>query len=306
MTTYLIHKAVEFDAMTAKAKKLLGVSTVEELAAIYDMQHKYDGCNAIVQLPGISSDPLVHSRTGELVTSCQHIGRSLRMLLQTRLLRGERFVVLGEVWHHRQQQRKTNGDFRRADPSPHLQFAAFDLLTMEEFEAGHSDRPYKERYSVLHSYLRGFTTTDCVFLAATYHAGTYPSSVRVGAKELVSRGGYDGLILRDPRAGWTAGSGSNGEIVKVKDEVSFDLLVTGVEEGKGKLAGHAGKLVCTFKDGTVIKVAGGTYADRKAWFEDPALIVGKIVKVEALERFPNGQLREPRMTEVRTDKETHD
>jgi DNA ligase-1 len=125
------------------------------------------------------------------------------------------------------------------------------------------------------------------------------------ADELCAHGdkrAFDGAILRDPKAGWKAGAGSDGAIIKAKPRVTFDLRIAGVEEGEGKYKGTTGKVVLQFADGTVVKAAGGTDAERAAWWEGTVQIQGCIGEVACLERLPSGELREPVFKGVRFDK----
>lgn len=164
---YLVHKAVEFSAMTQKAKKERGITAVEQLDDKYMAQRKYDGCNAIIRLTQGGGDML--SRMGEIVKSCDHIVRHAHLLLKPRLARDESFAVLGEVWQRKTPQPRISGDFRKGEARPGLQFAAFDIHPLTRFEEGRNPVPFVDRHAFLHSYFRGFTQADPVFLVETYN-----------------------------------------------------------------------------------------------------------------------------------------
>ena len=304
MPEYLIHKAVEFAAVKVGVRKALGVSSVDELAQSYTAQRKHDGCNAIALVyPNADRDQLL-SRTGERVRSCQHVLVALRQRLSRYLADGHAYAVLGEVWQPGTPQSTISGDFRRHDPAPELQFVVFDILDAESFTAGASPTPFEQRYERAAMLFRGAHPKDTVQLCATYYPGTYGLPQRM-ADELAKPGGYDGLILRDPSAGWVAGSGTRGEIIKVKPVMTLDLRVDGLEEGKGKYAGVLGALVCKGPKGAV-KVSGMTDEQRAAWWADPAAVIGQIIEVQCLGITPAGSLREPRFKGIRHDKENAD
>ncbi|BAG70383.1 ATP-dependent DNA ligase [Ralstonia phage RSB1] len=303
MSGYIVHKAVEFEKITKGARtalsKSLGVLVggVDDLSDYFIAQRKHDGVNGVAVLKG-NGDTML-SRTGEVAKSCDHILRYLKGHI------GKDWVVLGEVWHKKWKQSDISGAFRRHSPGPELTFAAFDMLTVAEFEAGCSNRPFAERYLKLHSKLAG-TPSDPAFLCATYNPGTYGSATGLaadlGSKGPVGQGWYDGLILRDPAGFWTAGSGTTGEIIKVKPRQSFDVLVLGVNEGLGKNAGTCGSLTCKGPSKTFTVRGCVTDGVAALWWDNPDNIVGKIIEVECLGITEDGSLREPVMKCVRDDK----
>jgi DNA ligase-1 len=303
LSKYLVHKAVEFSALSAARKKAIGAASISDLASKYDLQYKYDGCNVIVKLLNQQSFQIL-SRTGEIVRSMDHIGHRLLALFRTPLEKGQTFAVLGEAWAQKNSQARISGWFRKHDPVTQLQFAAFDALPLEDFEVGVSAIAFEDRYAKLAHFTRGYTESDKVFLCPLLTPGTYGDPMEV-AESLRSHGdvrAFDGAVLRDPLAGWKAGSGLDGAIIKVKPRPTFDLRIVGVEEGEGKYKGTTGKVVFQFKDGTVVKAAGGDNAQRAEWFKNPASIVGQIGEVAALERLPSGELREPVFKNIRFDK----
>ncbi|QMV32552.1 DNA ligase [Ralstonia phage Anchaing] len=302
MAEYLIHKAVEFDKVTAKAKKDKGLTSLADLGSRYSAQRKYDGCNGILIVK--PNETVLLSRTGEVVRSCDHIRKAGRVLMSPLLAKGQAVVLLGEVWQAGRPQAQISGDFRRHDPAPGLQFIAFDMLRLDEYEAGVSERSFFTRYIDLHLWLRSAHPTDTLRLCETYNPGTY-GDPQAFADQLVAQGGYDGAILRDPDAGWTRGSGTGGEIIKVKNTETFDLRVIGVEEGKGKYAGTLGALMLQGPKGPVT-CSGMSDEQRNQWWAEPSLIVGRIVEVAALGFTVKGSLREPRFKGIRHDKEHAD
>lgn len=304
MSEYIIHKAVEFGKVKVAVRKELGAESVDDLSSIYYAQRKYDGCNGIVIVTPNGSGDKVLSRTGELVKSCDHLVKGVRQRLHSRLAKGGAYAVLGEVWRPGTTQNVISGEFRKGEARPKLQLQVFDMLTLTEFEAGHSPFAFAVRFEVLFPYFRGAHSTDSIQLAATYTPGSYGRATDL-CDSLVAEGGYDGLILRNPYGTWTAGSGTDGEIIKVKKAETFDLRVVDVEEGKGKYKGTLGALVCQGPKGHV-KVSGMTDEERDAWFANPQQIVGQIVEVAALGFTPQGSLREPRFKGIRHDKELAD
>lgn len=291
MANYLVHKPVELAKVHAKRRRILELPGF--LDQHYMAQPKFDGCCAIVD----TTKRTMVSRTGEPVTSCDHIIAAVAEAYPPGM------VIFGEVWSSGIPQSEISGLFRRLYPAPDLQFVMFDAVTDDAAAAGYDPTPYHERHNWL--YNSALHSAPPLDVAACYNPGTYGKH-EVLRDMYLARGGYDGLILRDPDAPWIMGTGGDGAIIKSKRVLSFDLLVEGVEEGKGKLAGHAGALLLRWKGGQQMKAAGGTHALRKLWFDSPKSIVGRIVEVEAMDYSTDGLLREPRIKSIRTDKEEPD
>lgn len=303
MARYFVHKAVEFSALSAACKKRIGAATISDLADKYALQYKYDGCNTIVKLLDPQRFEII-SRTGETVRSMDHVGRALLALFRGFLQNGHQFAVLGEAWAKGYPQPRISGWFRKHDPVSVLQFAAFDLLPLEGFEQGAYIEAFEDRYAKLATFTRGFTESDTVFLCPLLNPGTYGDPMDF-ADKLCAEGdkrAFDGAILRDPNAGWKAGSGSDGAIIKAKPRATFDLKIIGVEQGEGKYKGTTGKVILQFKDGTEVKAAGGTDLERRDMWDNTAQYAGRIGEVACLERLPSGELREPVFKGVRFDK----
>ena len=118
--------------------------------------------------------------------------------------------------------------------------------------------------------------------------------------EVVSIDG-EGLILRDIRVPYLHGK-RNKSMVKIKKTFTVDIPVIGVLEGKGKYTGTTGALVCKFY-GKELTISGFSDELRRTWWDNPELIVGKIVEVETMRVTSGGSLREPRFKRVRYDKD---
>lgn len=301
MADYIIHKAVTLDKVRAKRRALL--EQPRYLEDNYIAQAKYDGCNLVALYDGKTVEFL--SRTGETVFSCDHI----RMCLMTfpGIKPG---VYLGEAWCPDATFPEISGWFRRHgtdEDTARLQFVIFDYLTPEEWIAESSDVGYANRVSrIVPEFFSIKQGTAPIWSAGSFgHISETWSNVATAQQvcnELVAAGGYDGLILRDPNGTWKRNDrGTNGEIIKVKQVLSFDLRVVGYEPGKGKHAGKIGTLLVSYNGvrqgaGTGLKDSERDVANyHRDWHE-------AIVEIECLGVTADGKLREPRMKGIRFDK----
>lgn len=296
MANEIIHKAVELAKVKTKRRQEL--EQPGYLATNYIAQPKHDGCNTVMKF---YPDGLVEttSRTGEPNRAMGRAERALWPLLADRLLPSDGLVVLGEAWWPGKDQfSEISGHFRRHNESDKLRLVCFDALTMSEFEAGRSDVGYLNRLKRLPSPSEFDICPDPVQHIRSYSVSTDPQEL---CAKFVDKGGYDGIIYRDPFGTWQRGRGTDGEIIKIKRKLSFDLLVTGVHEGLGKNVGRVGAISVSY-NGQELRCNAGTDAEREAWWANPSLIVGKIVEVEAMDFSSEGLLREPRYKGIRHDK----
>lgn len=119
--------------------------------------------------------------------------------------------------------------------------------------------------------------------------------------ECVWADGGEGVILKRCDSVYAEGK-RNSDLMKIKLELSLDLVVVNVLKGDGKYSNTLGSIVCKNKAGNTFTISGMTDDQRRDWWFDPTQIVGKVVEVNAMCMLPNGSLREPRFKAVRYDK----
>ena len=294
---YLVHKPVELDKVK-KAKR----PSDHDLVNYYIAQPKYDGCALVVFVHAIRGDDgkfstNIRTRTGENVLSCYHIEEAIAAF--PAITPG---VYFGEAWQPGRTAAEISGDVRRHDAAEGLQFVVYDFVTHEEFKQGHSDLGYEERIMRLPEPFFRIAQEGNPIWPATCEGtladwGLTPDEA---AKQYVALGGYDGIILRDPRGKWKKGVGTDGEIIKVKTKLSYALRVVGWEPGKGKHAGKIGTLLVSFNGKT--QGAGTGLKDSERLLEEyNDRWANKIVEIEAMGLTADGLLREPRLKGVRVD-----
>jgi len=285
---YIVHKPVELDATLAKFRKKF--PTVADLKH-YWLQKKYDGCFGVAVLLDDGTQRML-SRTNEDYTpSCKHILRELREALE--VAGQDSGVFLGEVWHPDYTFPVISGKFRKNAPS-NLAFVANDFLSVEDFQAGHCDEPYKSRHQFLLDVLPevegGYVSTAVTLYQWTGHPHDY-------AMQWKAEGGFDGAIMRDPDGTWCAGAGKTGEIIKVKPVLSLDLPVTNEYLRRGEKTGRP--VIVLEVEYRGVKSDVGSGVPHSAKLGDH---MRKIVEIECMGLTEDGKLREPRFKGIRTDK----
>lgn len=280
---YIIQKAVEPGKVVKKARL-----TLEQYGQTHMAFRKYDGCCAILM------DGQTFSRTGEEYQCLNGVARFL----------AEQYpdvVFIGEAWWPGKDQfNLISGEFRRQCESDKLWFMIHDVIPRIDFDRGVCTMPFKDREADLIDGGEVEGAMGRIFLAQGWVAGCY-GDPQDKCNELTDEGGYDGLVLRDPDAGWEVGSGTQGGIIKIKRKLSFDLRVLEVNTAVGEKTGRTVyKLVVDFR-GQRLGVGSGVphkLAD--------VPVVGDIVEVEAMDYSSDGLLREPRYKGTRFDKAAPD
>lgn len=292
---HLVHKPVELRNLSKKLQETVDIHSDE-----YVWQYKYDGCHMIVVVQ--DGKGYAFSRTGETVLSCDHIVAEVEAICRMCVL--PNYVFFGEAWDKLQTHSKISGDFRRHSASE-LAYVLFDAVPLTDFLAGACPVPYSSRSVLLEDVWYSVADWCNYFCLAKSFAPEdlayqqrHLANIRVGCPfEL------DGFVAKRKDGLWEAGAGKGGEAIKVKNHVSLDLRVVGLEQGLGKFAGMVGSLTCEYRGG-LINVGGGTMstAERLHYWGNKHLLVGKIVEVHALAASEHGDLREARFHRTRLDK----
>lgn len=281
MAKYILQKAVTPDKVKKGLLKPLNT---------YEQQAKRDGCCALLRFEN-GTYMGCKSRTGEDYISMDPVGRSIQEWAYNAFSEGLNGVVIGEAWWPGKDQfNLISGEFRRGKESLKLQLVINDFIPLNDFNAGKSSVPYAERVA---DWKR--VQEEQFYFTPYWPAGS--SDAQEKCNQLVALGGHDGLILRASEGIWTAGRGTTGEIIKIKQVLSFDLRVLEVNTVTGAKTGRdVHKLVVDF-NGLRLGVGSGVPHDIA---DCPT--VGQIVEVEAMDYSSDGLLREPRFKAIRYDK----
>jgi len=163
----------------------------------------------------------------------------------------------------------------------------FDALPLSQFESGKSITTQEQRSE----WLKGWFTA---------HETQLPN-VTVVAQELVDldtasgqaryleinkqaiAGGYEGIMLKDPEAGYECKR--SVAWLKLKPFIEVSLEITNVEEGTGKNVGRLGALVCSGNDedrDVRVNVGSGFSDDLRTQLWDVRdSVLGQVVEVRA-------------------------
>ena len=260
------------------------------------VQEKLDGVFVIAYVDK-EGECSFYSRTGEEYVSMGHLKEDFVKLAKNTGLS----FFLFEAYNPDYPQSVISGWCRDTKATHHKLWAYIhDVFTYEEFLGEHDLPCYRDRFKRL------YCTGDSYFYLFRV-PGSFIDSMEtlLDYKKEVEEKGGEGVIIRDPYSCDYYPGKRKANLIKWKKTLTFDLRVVGVSngKGKGKYRNIVGRLICQDAAGKEILVGSGlTDEQRKAWWEDPLLITGKIVEVEAMCLSTKGILREPRFKGIRHDK----
>jgi DNA ligase-1 len=260
-----------------------GANHESKVAGSKLVEVKLDGVRVItIVYPSGNVDQ--YSRNGKELVNFEHIKRQFAK--HAKLLR-EPMVFDGEVMSSsfqdlmRQVHRKS--DVEASDAVLHL----FDILTLKDFQAGSSSVPQVDRSNSLRAWyapiadhmpnvaILGHELVDLDSQGGRRRFG------RINADAIT--GGYEGIMIKDPTAGYECKRSTAW--LKQKPYIEVSLTVIGVEEGTGRNQGKLGAIIVEGEDdGKLIRTnvgSGLTDADRVTYWDNADSIIGNIVEVRA-------------------------
>ncbi len=239
-----------------------------------------------------------YTRNGNRVEKLEHY---LINHLNWKLFSG--YIVDGEVFDT--DVRKTASTVRGPNPILNLYYYIFDLIPIKYAEIN-DPTPLIDRKKVLYDLFRKASPSK--YMIAIKYRRVYgkPDTVKDQLFELAAKmvdRGYEGIVIKKLHSPYE--HKRTLDWLKVKKLYSLDLRCVGVVESKS----HPGILGVIQVDacGTICNVGTGfTYEQRLKFWNNPKLIVGKIVEVRFMERTPAGKLRMPVFVRIRDDKQHPD
>lgn len=218
----------------------------------------------------------------------------------------------GEIMTVATLKDRKNADFNTLNGLIQRQYGKKNNLVYVVFDIADETKTYTERRQELNGLTDTANTMILPVLAYYQTAKELNDNISELLTKITDNGG-EGLMINTADSVYQ--TKRTNALLKVKNTYTMDLRVTGFTDGQGKCNGMIGALQCemTCDDGKRIKTeVGGGFDDyeRKAWYENPKSIIGKIIEVAYFELTQNEytkgtniySLRFPRYTRIRTDK----
>jgi ATP-dependent DNA ligase len=243
-------------------------------------QPKLDGirCIAIVK----NGQATLWSRTRKPINSVPHIIQELEAAFENMDI-----ILDGELYNHDMKSdfEKIVSLVRQKEPGEGhevVQYHVYDTINGDSF---------KHRYAQLHRLFRMFEF---------YSLKLVPTEVAKTEEEVITQFeknvklGYEGAMLRNVESEYA--QKRSMDLQKMKPFIDDDFLITGVTEGRGKMAGLA-IFTCAAKNGNPFEVKlKGELESLRKYMQDESLWKGKKLTVryfgltnkEKVPRFPVG------------------
>jgi DNA ligase-1 len=244
---------------------------------------KLDGVRviAIVYPTGLVS---LFSRNGKSLDNFPLVEQQLSKVANTFT---EPMVLDGEVMSNSFQdlmkQIHRKDDVKSSDAVLNL----FDILTLQEFEQGKSTTSQLHRSEQVYKWhkankelLPNVTVVGHELVNLDSPEGQQRFKE---INQLAIDGGYEGIMIKDPKAGYE--NKRSVAWLKLKPFIEVSLEVTDVEEGTGRNQGRLGALVCGGEDDgrRIVVNCGSGFTDdhRREYWGHRDQLVGQVVEVRA-------------------------
>jgi DNA ligase-1 len=245
-----------------------------------------------VKLDGVRVITIAHpdgrvemfSRNGKELVNFQHIadqiGQVAKGQKQAMVYDGE---VMSDSFQDLMKQVHRKSDVAAGDAVLHL----FDVVTLEEFRAGSSLIAQSARSTTIRDWVEANQTTlkhvKCLdWIDVDLDTVEGQEQFKAVNKRAIA-GGYEGIMIKDPDAGYECKR--SHAWLKLKPFIEVTLEVRDVEEGTGRNAGRLGALVCNgTDDGREITVnVGSGFTDdlRTILWTSRTSVLRQLVEVRA-------------------------
>ena len=228
------------------------------------------------------------SRNGKELANFPHIAEQISRVVKAKSTSKDMDLVLdGEIMSSsfqdlmKQVHRKDNVE--AGDAILNL----FDVLPLEDFEKGIYNKTQRVRSSMINFWVeQNKDQLPNVTSLTNEEVDLDTEEGQVRYKEINAKavaGGYEGIMIKDPEAGYECKR--SVAWLKLKPFIEVSLAVVAVEEGTGKNVGKLGALVCEGEDdGKLIRVnVGSGFSDdnRVTYWAGRDNLIGNIVEVRA-------------------------
>ena len=163
----------------------------------------------------------------------------------------------------------------------------FDMCPLEDFEKGFWDKSQTVRSQMVQAWVeQNNEMLPNVTCLANELVDLDTDAGQLRYKEINAQavtGGYEGIMIKDPEAGYECKR--SVAWLKLKPFIEVSLEVVDVEEGTGRNVGRLGAIVCQgVDDGKAIRVnvgSGFSDSDRDIFWTSRDSLLGQVVEVRA-------------------------
>ena len=253
-----------------------GAKHPKKIAGECYVEYKYDGVRVIAIVQNGSAT--LHSRNGKLLENFPHIEEALSkpefegLVFDGEVMSEDFQTLMKQV--HRKEGAQTEDSY----------LAVFDMLTIDEFNAGGTELNAVERRQRIVNLSDLFTYRIQLVDATLIDMDSDEGQVKF--QEMNKRAldeGYEGLMIKPIKEGYKCKR--SHAWLKIKPFIEVTLEVVALEEGTGKNEGLLGALVVEGEDdGKFFKLnvgSGLTDENREQIWANQDAVIGQLVEIRA-------------------------
>tara|TARA_R110001592_G_scaffold1700_18_gene10077 strand:+ start:3576 stop:4895 length:1320 start_codon:yes stop_codon:yes gene_type:complete len=249
------------------------------------LEVKLDGVRVIV-IARKNGQVETFSRNGKQFHNFEHICNEISTVVKQHGIAND-MVYDGEVMSSSFQDLMKQVHRKDGKSATDAVLHLFDMMTLDEFQSGASIVPQYVRSGLMkdfvdnnHMILEHVQALDWIDVDLDTDEGQ--QKFKEVNKQAID-GGYEGVMIKDPKAGYECKRSHSW--LKMKPFIEVTLEVVDIEEGTGRNAGRLGALICKGEDdGLIISVncgSGFTDSDRDNFWIDRTELIGRLVEVRA-------------------------
>lgn len=229
-----------------------------------------------------------YSRQGQLIEGLDEIVEEVENLNVDNIVIDGELIAIGDFENSADVYKETMKRSRVKGKKTRLKVVAYDYIQdINDFHKGIDNTPCLKRKLTLERLIRNSNCKFIEYLKPLY-VGTDKREIMTQL-QIAKKNNDEGIMLNLSDARYECKRSRN--LLKCKLFKEGDVLVADIVEGEGKLKGTCGALKCKFKyEGGVYDVEVGTGLsdkDRKTIFDNPDIIVGKIITINFFEVSKN-------------------
>ena len=290
---------------------------VDKIKGKFYITQKLDGHRTICVIDKPNDSVKFLTRKGHRIYGLNEIENDIRRTFMKTLKRDAVVVLDGEITVSKKCLPKdifseTSKVIRKDGDKVGLQFNIFDMLLHEDFLDGKSKQEYSARREALDSLMFIYLLNTEPLVKYLVHVpvlyqGTDKDEIAKWS-DWATQQGHEGIMLNTADGFYE--TKRNSGLLKVKKFHSCDGIVKDMYEGTGKYVGMLGGVVVTFENQFVNIGSGFTDNERKAYWDNPELIINKICEYQYFEKTENQNggtdLRFATWKMIREDKDEND